>query len=307
MISVIIPVYNVEKYLCKCVDSVINQTYKDLEIILVDDGSPDSSGEICDEYAKKDARIKVIHKENGGLSSARNVALDVANGDYVAFIDSDDYINENTLKEVVEKLDETQADVCMFSHYTVNEHGETAHKLPLNKEVYEKEDIKDFILPMFIGPTQQEQALLGIVCRQVFKRKTIGSLRFKSERDYFAEDVVFNLEFYVNANKMCIIDKPLYYYRFVSYSLSNRFRENLFEKLVKLINFKKEIIEKYEIKNCEERINRSVLNVVIGTTLNLKSASNLTKMQKIKVGAHFIKYCKKPIFNKYIVKYQGFN
>ncbi|HJA50079.1 MAG TPA: glycosyltransferase, partial [Candidatus Fusicatenibacter intestinipullorum] len=92
-ISVIIPVYNVEKYLKRCLDSVINQTYKNLEIILIDDGSTDNSGKICDEYAQKDERIIVIHKENGGVSSARNKGLDICIGDYISFIDSDDWIN----------------------------------------------------------------------------------------------------------------------------------------------------------------------------------------------------------------------
>ncbi|OUQ56652.1 hypothetical protein B5E58_10530, partial [Tyzzerella sp. An114] len=92
-ISVIVPIYNVEKYLNRCVDSIINQTYKNLEIILVDDGSPDNCGKICDEYAKKDNRIKVVHKENGGVSSARNVGLNIATGDYIGFVDGDDWID----------------------------------------------------------------------------------------------------------------------------------------------------------------------------------------------------------------------
>lgn len=95
LISVIVPVYNVEKYLHKCINSILNQTYKNLEIILIDDGSTDNSGKICDEYALKDNRIKVIHKENGGLSSARNAGLDICSGDYIGFVDSDDYIAED--------------------------------------------------------------------------------------------------------------------------------------------------------------------------------------------------------------------
>ena len=96
IISVIVPVYKVENYIRRCLDSLVAQTYRHLEILLVDDGSPDSSGAICEEYAEKDSRIKVIHKENGGLSSARNAALDVATGDYIAFVDSDDWIDLNT-------------------------------------------------------------------------------------------------------------------------------------------------------------------------------------------------------------------
>lgn len=101
LISVIIPVYKVEKFLHRCVDSVINQTYKNLEIILIDDGSPDNCGNICDEYAKKDTRIKVIHQENQGLSGARNSGLNIAKGEYIYFIDSDDYIKKNTLENMI--------------------------------------------------------------------------------------------------------------------------------------------------------------------------------------------------------------
>ena len=101
LISVIVPIYNVEKYLDRCVDSIINQTYKNLEIILVDDGSPDNCPQMCDDYAKKDSRIKVVHKENGGLSDARNVGMEVATGEYVSFIDSDDYISLDCYETVL--------------------------------------------------------------------------------------------------------------------------------------------------------------------------------------------------------------
>lgn len=114
LISVIIPVYNVEKYLHECIDSVINQTYKNLEIILVDDGSTDSSGEICDEYIEKDDRITVIHQKNGGLSVARNTGLSEANGNYVYFLDSDDYIAENTLETLLEIGKKDNSDIVFF-------------------------------------------------------------------------------------------------------------------------------------------------------------------------------------------------
>ena len=105
MLSVIIPVYNVEKYLRKCVDSILLQDFANMEVILVDDGSPDNSGAICDEYAEKDARVKVIHKENGGVSSARNTGLDVAQGKYIAFVDSDDYLLPNSFQPNVEYME----------------------------------------------------------------------------------------------------------------------------------------------------------------------------------------------------------
>ena len=114
-ISVIIPVYNVEKYLKRCLDSVINQTYKNLEVILVDDGSTDNSGKICDEYAEKDKRIIVIHKNNGGLSDARNKGLDICTGNYISFIDSDDWIEKNFYEFAIDNLD--KADLLIFDYY----------------------------------------------------------------------------------------------------------------------------------------------------------------------------------------------
>lgn len=114
LISIIVPVYNVEQYLSRCVDSLVNQTYHNIEIILVDDGSPDRSGEICDEYAKKDKRVKVIHQSNGGLSDARNTALDIAKGDYLMFVDSDDWIEKKTCEILNRLASDYKADTVIF-------------------------------------------------------------------------------------------------------------------------------------------------------------------------------------------------
>ena len=116
LISVVIPIYNVQEFLPKCIDSVINQTYDNLEIILVDDGSPDDSGYICDKYKAKDSRIKVIHKKNGGLSDARNVGIENSNGKYICFVDSDDIIHKDFIKCQYENIVKTRSDisVCLF-------------------------------------------------------------------------------------------------------------------------------------------------------------------------------------------------
>ena len=123
LISVIIPVYNVEKYIRFCLDSVINQTYKNLEIIIVDDGTKDSSGEIAEEYARKDSRIKVVHKENGGLSDARNVGLDIATGKYIAFLDSDDVISLDFYEYLYRLIKENDYDIaeCEFLRISSDE------------------------------------------------------------------------------------------------------------------------------------------------------------------------------------------
>lgn len=123
LISVIVPIYKVEKFLPKCVDSIINQTFRNLEIFLVDDGSPDRCGEMCDDYARKDKRIKVIHKKNGGLSDARNAAIDVATGDYFMFVDSDDWIELNACETLVNIIRESQADIVCFGFKFLHESG----------------------------------------------------------------------------------------------------------------------------------------------------------------------------------------
>ena len=120
-ISVIVPVYKVEKYLSQCVDSIITQTYQNLEIILVDDGSPDHCPDICDEYAKKDGRIKVIHKENGGLSSARNAGIDIATGDYIAFVDSDDFLSPTIYKSLYDAIIASHKDIAICGINRVDE------------------------------------------------------------------------------------------------------------------------------------------------------------------------------------------
>ena len=120
-ISVIVPIYNVEKYLDRCLKSIINQTYKNLEIILIDDGSPDNCGTICDEYAKKDNRIKVVHKDNGGLVKARNTGLDIATGEYISFIDPDDWIELNMYEEMIKIADETNTDIVRCGYYRDND------------------------------------------------------------------------------------------------------------------------------------------------------------------------------------------
>ena len=128
-ISIIIPVYNPGEHLVKCLESIINQTYENLEIILVDDGSSDGSGELCDEYAKKDSRIICIHQENAGVSNARNKGLEIATGDYFHFPDSDDYLELDTYEYLLNLIDEHQCDAVAFEHFVTYPNNEITHKM----------------------------------------------------------------------------------------------------------------------------------------------------------------------------------
>ena len=225
--------------------------------------------------------FRVVHKENGGLSLARNVALDKAKGEYIAFLDSDDYLDSNALKKCMAKLLETNADICMFSHYTTNGVEHIAHTLPLEKEFYTKEEVRNIIFPKFFGKTKNDAELEGFVWRQIFKRNVIGNLRFRSEREYFAEDVVFDLELYSNVTSLCVLNEPLYYYRYVETSLSNKYRENLFEKLQRLISLMFQAAEKNGLENIKERILNCAYRFALYGCRNLKNATFFTKKQKI--------------------------
>ena len=144
MISVIVPVYNVENYLDRCIASIVSQSYKELEIILVDDGSSDSSGSICDEWAKKDNRILVLHQNNAGVSSARNAALRIAKGDFIAFVDSDDYIDKNMYSLLLSSAD-NETDICVCGFNTVSDNKITSVSDSSSKTLRSADAVREFI------------------------------------------------------------------------------------------------------------------------------------------------------------------
>lgn len=214
LVSVILPVYNVEKYIREALDSVINQTYKNLEIILVDDGSPDSSGDICDEYAAKDDRIRVIHKENGGVSSARNAGIEMAAGDWIYFMDPDDWIEPDTLEAAVGMAAENGCDMCMFDVEKVSRTRKTLRTFQCDGTVFrDPADEKVFLA---------FACVIGAVWNIVTKADFIKKLRF-DESFSIREDDIFKLQLYGTINSFCHVRKPLYHYRCVSSSATNSF------------------------------------------------------------------------------------
>ncbi|MDR2790731.1 MAG: glycosyltransferase [Campylobacteraceae bacterium] len=198
LVSVIVPIYNVEVYLKKCVDSIINQTHKNLEIILVDDGSPDNCGKICDEYAAKDKRIRVIHKPNGGLGDARNAGLDIAKGEYIAFVDSDDYIAENAYEELINTAKKEAADIVISGFYYVKKSGIFLYEKSL--EGLNKEEI----LYQFLSDNYHSS-----VCNKFFKAKLFKELRFTAIR---FEDLFIMPSLILAAKKISFTPKAYYYY-----------------------------------------------------------------------------------------------
>lgn len=199
LISVIVPVYNVEKYLKKCVDSITSQTYKNLEIFLVDDGSTDSSGQICNEFEKNDARIKVIHKKNGGLSDARNAGLDRAKGQYYAFIDSDDYIQDNTIEIMLNAIKKNKSEIAVCNMVRFLEEGETVQfYCPTDHEV------------LYQGNQRYKTLNQPSVCNKLFEAKLFEGIRFPKGKYY--EDTFVYHEVLYRANNIVLTGTDSYWY-----------------------------------------------------------------------------------------------
>jgi len=206
-ISVIVPIYNVERYLEECVESIINQTYKNIEIILVDDASPDSSGKIADEYAKKGSRIKVIHKPIGGLSDARNAGMLVATGDYLMFVDSDDYLFPNSCEVLADKIHDENADYVIANYINCHEDSSLWEKPIFNTEKYKefKLDIKDYSDSFYI--------MNSSACNKIFRTSYIRNLNIKFRVGLPAEDAIFTTYCFLKSSKVYYIPNIVYAYR----------------------------------------------------------------------------------------------
>lgn len=227
LVSVVVPVYNVEKFLDRCVKSIVEQTYVDLEIILVDDGSKDTSAEICDKWAQKDARITVIHKDNAGAGFARNSGIDAANGKYILFVDSDDYIAVQTVEKCVAELQKTKADFVMFGRFNVDGEGNVTEKPMVDSQLFfEGEQVLNDILP---GLFTYERGSGISTCCKMYDLELIKStgVRYRSEREILSEDAFFNLELFSYIKTVAIIPESFYYYYKNENSLSRSYRKDL--------------------------------------------------------------------------------
>lgn len=232
-ISVIVPVYNVEKYLERCIKSILNQTYSNLEIILVDDGSTDISGKICDNYTS-DKRFKIIHKKNAGLGMARNTGLDHATGDYVVFIDSDDYIDGDMIKSLYDELVQAGADTCIGGFKRVYSNHTDNFQTILPKKIYSGDEVKNELLPMMFGKIEGKPTLEMSVWKVLFSNQIIqeNNLRFPSEREFISEDIIFNTDYYPLSKKVCISSNIGYNYCDNDDSLTTRYNRERFDKQI---------------------------------------------------------------------------
>lgn len=229
VISVIVPVYNVELYLCRCLDSILNQTYGNLEIILVDDGSTDKSGAICDAYKKKDSRIIVIHKRNGGLSSARNCGLEIAKGEYIGFVDSDDYIASD-MYALLHRHMRVDIDLVCCGMVHINKSGHAEKHGAANVIILDTEQALKEMLHM---------RCLGISsCPKLFKKEILKGIRFPIGRT--SEDLLFAYNVVKNCRNVICIGAYKYYYCYREDSISRR---SFFTRRIDYVLFARDILK----------------------------------------------------------------
>lgn len=285
LVSIILPIYNVEKYLERCLESIVNQTYRNLEIILVDDGSQDSSPQICDEWAKRDARIKVIHKENGGLGFARNTGIENFTGQYVLFVDSDDYIALDTVERTYKLQQQYQAEMVFFGFSSVRNTGKITMSMVPNtpKAYFEGAEVQNDFLPNLISPDVKNgidwnlnmSAWIALYQGDLIKK---SGWKFVSEREIISEDQYSLLDLFKDVSKVAVCPESFYYYCENDSSLSRTYRKERFEK-VKICYL--ECIKLAErLKYCDEvleRLSGPFLSNVIAT---MKQVVNLEKSFK---------------------------
>lgn len=229
LISIIVPCYNVEAYLCKCVDSLLAQTYKNIEIILVDDGSPDASGAICDEYAQKDNRIKVIHKKNGGLSDARNVAIDIAKGEYITFVDSDDFVASDYVETLYHLVKKYQCKVGVAWLRTFHEGCEAdTNQLPYIEKLFDR---MEGIEKMFYQELFDTAAWCKIYHRSLFET----GIRYPLGLIY--EDLPTTYLLFLQADKIAFCNRVIYNYLLRANSIEGQpFKANKLDSALKILD-----------------------------------------------------------------------
>ena len=246
LISVVVPVYNVEKYLRECLDSILAQTYQNIEVILVDDGSKDSSGVICDEYAQRHENFRVVHKENAGLGMARNTGLEYVKGEYVTFLDSDDWLEPDMIQQLYNGIVSQNVDVCKAGFRRVTNEKEVLFERSYQDEYYPGEYARLELLPRMIGSSpSQHDSIEMCVCAVLYKVSHIKQhvLRFPSEREVISEDLVFNIDYMQYADGAYITSFLGYFYRVNWNSLTKSYRADRFEAVK---HFYRVVYEKLE-------------------------------------------------------------
>lgn len=289
VISIVVPIYKVEKYIKKCIDSIIKQTYKNIEIILVDDGSPDGCGKICDEYAQKDKRVKVIHKENGGLSDARNVGIDISTGKYICFVDSDDYIENNYIEVLYKYIVENKVSISQCGINKVTENEQIIENIGYQND--KVENSKQILRDLY--NTHWENI---VVWNKMYLRKLFEDIRFPKGKIHEDEFTTYKVLYKVS--EVAIINENLYNYRQNNESITRKIF-NL-KRLDALEAFKErlEFFKKNEENELYELTLKSYLANIRIIYNNVKKYMRHSKKIRKKLKEDYKEYCRFFFINK---------
>lgn len=292
-ISIIVPIYNVEKYLDRCMQTLINQTLQDIEIIMVDDGSPDNCPKLCDEYAQKDNRIKVIHKKNGGLSDARNAGLNIATGEYVAFIDSDDFTSINAYEKLYNVAIKDNYDIVFAGFVRHDKEGNIIKCFTYNRE-YIGKDINYFLSDMLYQEKQdsEEKEICMSVWNAIYKKEILdkNNIRFKSERKFLSEDILFHSEILPCCKRIRCIPEHFYHYLHNEESLTHTFKDTKIEASIRLYETILSNLEKNSISMLKPQAMLFFIRYIRGIIMKGIFFSNLKYSEKRKLCFIIYKY-----------------
>ncbi len=265
LISIIVPVFNTKEFIQRCVESIINQTYDNLEIILIDDGSTDGTGAICDSLSKRDKRIFVIHKENGGSTSARNAGLDVAKGEYIGFVDSDDWIEPDMYELLLKGCVDDNADICVGRQFL--DRGETTH-IEANRSIVSgvlQKKNNEIIHHIIYSDDYKTRGISPNIWDKLFKVELIKKHQsLVDEKTKFAEDDLCVYSALLEANRVCFIDKPVYHYCRRDDSVTSKPDEEYFEKITLFYKQMKSVFEEHpESELLMNKLNRYMIEFIL--------------------------------------------
>lgn len=302
LISIIVPVYNAETCISQCLDSLVNQTYKRIEIICINDGSRDLSLNILEEYARKDSRIVVINQENKGISDARNTGIGTATGDYIMFIDSDDWTEEITCEIVMKFALKYEADVVMWSYMREFNNSSDPKEIFASDLCFDKNDVKEKLHRRLIGLVGEELShpeVADAICPvwgKIYKRECIAENKFIDLKQIGTyEDGMFNMQVYENVSKVIYINSPMYHYRKTnSSSLTSTYKPDLFKCWQNLFEYMEQYIFERKLKNDYViALNNRIALSILGLGLNILS-SDFSMLKKVKLISEILnteRYC----------------
>lgn len=279
-VSIIVPIYNVERYLERSINSLINQTLKEIEIILVNDGSSDNSLEICEKYKKYDNRIKVINKKNEGVSVARNVGIKNARGEYIVFMDPDDNISNTMYEELYLKIKNNACDICLCNYIIVHGKSEMTCELPLAEGIYKSDEIKEVIFNMIGGEKLESDVIMGSVWRGIYTKELIEKNNIYFPIDIRPmQDLIFITNYLSKCKTMYIDITPYYYYYVNPNTAMTGYKSNMWDNNKRVCTMLEELVKKNKFeKDIGERLTNRCVNSALASISNEANKSNNNKL-----------------------------